>query len=108
MDQQSPKCPSTPSQETPPPIHPLRMNSPTPAGSSAKIVTPDRLMVPKAFKYPEMYKSPTDQIMSPVSKGLLARTKSKKSSGLLPPSSTRNQQHKIQASKFQDPAAIIT
>ncbi|KAI3747994.1 hypothetical protein L6452_10792 [Arctium lappa] len=103
MDQKSPNHPSTTSQETPPP---LQMNSP--AGGSAKILTPDRLTVPKAFKYPEMYKSPTDQIMSPVSKGLLARTKSNKSSGLLPPSSTRNQQHKIQASKFQDSAAIIT
>ncbi|KAJ9540591.1 hypothetical protein OSB04_027097 [Centaurea solstitialis] len=105
MDQKSPKYPSTPSQETP-----LKMNSPIPAagGGSAKIVTPDRLTVPKAFKYPEMYKSPTDQIMSPVSKGLLARTKSNKSSGLLPPSITRNQQQKVPASKFQDSAAIIT
>lgn len=34
--------------------------------------------------------------MSPVSKGLLARTKSNKSSGLLPPSFTKNQQHKVQ------------
>lgn len=82
------------------------MNSPTPAGGSAKIVTPDRLTVPKAFKYPEMYKSPTDQIMSPISKRILARTKSNKSSGPLPPTSTTNQQHKIQASKFQDLGAL--
>ncbi|KAI3722466.1 hypothetical protein L2E82_33505 [Cichorium intybus] len=100
MDQKSPL--------TPPPVQPLQMNSPTPAGGSAKIATPDRLTVPKAFKYPEMYKSPTDQIMSPVSKGLLARTKSNKSSGLMPPSFTKNQQHKIQASKFQDLGALKT
>ncbi|KAI3799133.1 hypothetical protein L1987_34423 [Smallanthus sonchifolius] len=100
--------PHTPSQETLTPIRPLQMNSPTPAGGSAKIATPDRLTVPKAFKYPEMYKSPTDQIMSPVSKGLLARTKSRKSSALLPSSFTRNQQHKIQASKFQDLGALKT
>ncbi|KAI3747985.1 hypothetical protein L6452_10773 [Arctium lappa] len=81
------------------------MNSPTPAAASAKILTPDRLTVPKAFKYPETYKSPTDQIMSPVSKGLLARTKS---NGLLPPTSTTNQQHKIQVSKFQDLGALET
>ncbi|KAK1440778.1 hypothetical protein QVD17_06609 [Tagetes erecta] len=80
------------------------MNSPIPAGGLAKIITPDRLTVPKAFKYPEMYKSPTDQIMSPVSKGLRARTKILKSS----PSVTRNQLHKIRASKFQDLGAIKT
>ncbi|KAL4577313.1 hypothetical protein LXL04_013420 [Taraxacum kok-saghyz] len=101
MDQKSPL--------TPPPIQPLRMNSPPPAGGSAKLTTPDRLTVPKAFKYPEMYQSPTDQIMSPVSKGLLARTKSNnKSSGLLPPSFVKNQQNKIQASKFQDLSALKT
>ncbi|XP_071709663.1 uncharacterized protein [Rutidosis leptorrhynchoides] len=107
MDQ---KSPITLSQQTPPPppVHPLPMNSPTPAAASAKISTPDRLTVPKAFKYPEMYKSPTDQIMSPISKGLLDRTKSMKSSTRLPPSITRNQQNKIQASKFQDISAVET
>nr|XP_043632261.1 uncharacterized protein LOC122603587 [Erigeron canadensis] len=108
MDQESHL--TTPSKQAP-----LQMNFPTPANGSTKISTPDRLTVPKAFKYPEMYKSPTDQIMSPVSKGLLARAKSMKSaksmkpSALLPPSSsTINQQHKIQASKFQDLGALKT
>ncbi|KAF5799824.1 hypothetical protein HanXRQr2_Chr07g0308951 [Helianthus annuus] len=101
MDQ---KSPITPSPKTPPPT--LPMNSPSPATGSAKTSTPNRLSVPKAFKYPEMYKSPTDQIMSPVSKGLLARKKSFKSSPLLPPSSARNQQHKVPGSRFQDLGAV--
>ncbi|KAK4851274.1 hypothetical protein QYF36_013760 [Acer negundo] len=49
-----------------------------------KTSTPDRLKVPKAFKYPERYRSPTDSMMSPVSKGLLARNR--KGGALLPPS----------------------
>ncbi|XP_014508569.1 uncharacterized protein LOC106768117 isoform X4 [Vigna radiata var. radiata] len=40
-----------------------------------KPVTPDQLRVPKAFKYPERYTSPTDMMMSPITKGLLARTR---------------------------------
>ncbi|XP_027925035.1 uncharacterized protein LOC114182364 isoform X2 [Vigna unguiculata] len=40
-----------------------------------KPVTPDHLRVPKAFKYPERYTSPTDMMMSPITKGLLARTR---------------------------------
>ncbi|KAF8408214.1 hypothetical protein HHK36_007359 [Tetracentron sinense] len=48
-----------------------------------KTSTPDRLRVPKAFKYQERYRSPTDLMMSPVSKGLLAR--SRKTGALLPP-----------------------
>ncbi|KAL5739209.1 hypothetical protein ACOSP7_028129 [Xanthoceras sorbifolium] len=55
-----------------------------------KTSTPDRLKVPKAFKYPERYRSPTDSMMSPVSKGLLARNR--KGAALLPPSLN---QHKI-------------
>ncbi|KAI3669953.1 hypothetical protein L6452_41467 [Arctium lappa] len=83
MDQTSP-----PSQ--PPPTPPLATAAPTP------------LIVPKAFKYPEMYLSPTDLIMSPVSKGILARTRSKKSSHPLQSSSTSKEQHKIQVSKFEE------
>ncbi|XP_044467972.1 uncharacterized protein LOC123197701 [Mangifera indica] len=49
-----------------------------------KTNTPDRLKVPKAFKYTERYRSPTDSMMSPVSKGLLARNR--KGAVLLPPS----------------------
>ncbi|GAB2279917.1 hypothetical protein Dimus_014552 [Dionaea muscipula] len=37
------------------------------------IRTPERLKVPKAFKYPERYMSPTDHMISPVSKGILSR-----------------------------------
>ncbi|KAI3726160.1 hypothetical protein L1987_65957 [Smallanthus sonchifolius] len=81
MDQTSTKSPPT----TPP----LNSQPPTP------------LVVPKAFKYPEMYMSPTDSIMSPVSKGLLARTGSKKSSRQLRNSATSAEQHnKIRDSKF--------
>ncbi|KVH92627.1 hypothetical protein Ccrd_005309 [Cynara cardunculus var. scolymus] len=69
MDQTSPKSP--PPQQPPPPPPPL--NSLVPA-----TVAPTPLIVPKAFKYPEMYMSPTDLIMSPVTKGILARTRSNK------------------------------
>ncbi|CAH8384372.1 unnamed protein product [Eruca vesicaria subsp. sativa] len=53
--------------------------------SMKKIVTPDRLRVPVAFKHPERYRSPTDAMMSPVTQGLLARSR-KPSSSLIPPS----------------------
>ncbi|KAH7532726.1 hypothetical protein FEM48_Zijuj04G0052900 [Ziziphus jujuba var. spinosa] len=52
-----------------------------------KTITPDRLKVPKAFKYPERYTSPTDLMVSPVTKGILAR--SRKGGALLPPSKTQ-------------------
>ncbi|PIA57700.1 hypothetical protein AQUCO_00600434v1 [Aquilegia coerulea] len=48
--------------------------------------TPNPLKVPKAFKYPERYRSPTDQVLSPISKGLLARRK--KLGPILPPTKT--------------------
>ncbi|KAJ7974312.1 Hydroxyproline-rich protein [Quillaja saponaria] len=51
-----------------------------------KPITPDRLRVPKAFKYPERYTSPTDLMMSPVTKGVLARNRKGGGRGaLLPP-----------------------
>ncbi|XP_050380915.1 uncharacterized protein LOC126798117 [Argentina anserina] len=59
-------------------------NSQNSSNDIHKITTPDRLKVPKAFKFPERYTSPTDKIMSPVTKGLLARNR--KGSSLLPPS----------------------
>ncbi|XP_057769710.1 uncharacterized protein LOC130989678 [Salvia miltiorrhiza] len=71
-------------------------NSP-PACNSGKHGTPDRLNVPKPFKYSERYTSPTDQMMSPVSRGILAR--GRKGTKLLPPSTN---QHKIQALKLQE------
>ncbi|GAV83920.1 hypothetical protein CFOL_v3_27365, partial [Cephalotus follicularis] len=63
-----------------------------------KTSTPDSLEVPKAFKYPErQYRSPTDSMMSPVSKGLLARNRK---GGVLLPSSII--QTKIQELRVQD------
>ncbi|XP_047319494.1 uncharacterized protein LOC124922900 [Impatiens glandulifera] len=56
------------------------------AGNLKTVVTPDRLKVPKPLKYPERYKSPTDQMMSPISKGILARTRKGGGGRLLPPS----------------------
>ncbi|KAL3526593.1 hypothetical protein ACH5RR_011249 [Cinchona calisaya] len=67
------------------------------ASKICKPTTPNRLKVPKAFKYPERYTSPTDLMMSPVSRGLLAR--SRKASPLLPPS--KNQTN-LQSSKPQE------
>ncbi|KAG5059934.1 hypothetical protein JHK87_000963 [Glycine soja] len=49
-----------------------------------KPVTPDRLRVPKAFKYAERYTSPTDLMMSPVTKGLFAKTR-RGGGAVLPP-----------------------
>ncbi|KAL1338215.1 hypothetical protein HN51_032901 [Arachis hypogaea] len=63
-----------------------------------KPVTPDRLRVPKAFKYPERYTSPTDLMVSPVTKGLLARTK--RGGALLPPPSKT--ETKIPDTSLQD------
>ncbi|KAH6774590.1 hydroxyproline-rich glycoprotein family protein [Perilla frutescens var. hirtella] len=77
-------------QNTPPP-------PPPPACNPGRNGTPDRLKVPKPFKHPERYASPTDQMMSPVSRGILAR--GRKGSKLLPPSANH---HKIQALKLQE------
>uniref|UniRef100_A0A3Q7F9E0 Uncharacterized protein n=2 Tax=Solanum lycopersicum TaxID=4081 RepID=A0A3Q7F9E0_SOLLC len=64
------------------------LNRPMIVLPNSPINTPDRLKVPKPFKYPERYTSPTDQMMSPVSKRLLIG-RSRKSSTLLPPSKNR-------------------
>ncbi|KAM7279504.1 hypothetical protein ACFE04_006638 [Oxalis oulophora] len=58
-----------------------------------KLFTPDRLKVPKAFKYPERYRSPTDAMMSPITKGLLARNRKPAAVALLPPSLNNNNNH---------------
>ncbi|CAN8269813.1 unnamed protein product [Cochlearia groenlandica] len=78
----------------PPPPQPLQkstikeLDSPPRASTinepMKKLVTPDRLKVPLAFKHPERYRSPTDAMMSPITKGLLARTR-KPSTSLIPP-----------------------
>ncbi|XP_039011761.1 uncharacterized protein LOC120140841 [Hibiscus syriacus] len=59
-----------------------------------KTCTPDRLKVPKAFKYPERYRSPTDSMMSPVTRGLLARNR-KAAGSLLPPSINQTKIHEL-------------
>ncbi|XP_062029590.1 uncharacterized protein LOC133745519 [Rosa rugosa] len=69
---------------TPPPLQHKDENSQNSGNDIHKTITPDRLKVPKAFKFPERYTSPTDMIMSPVTKGLLARNR--KGTSLLPPS----------------------
>ncbi|KAL3636553.1 hypothetical protein CASFOL_018852 [Castilleja foliolosa] len=62
-----------------------KSNSPNICINSGKTGTPDRLKLPnKAFKHIERYTSPTDQMMSPVTRGILER--SRKGSRLLPPS----------------------
>ncbi|XP_059624575.1 uncharacterized protein LOC132267432 [Cornus florida] len=71
-------------------------NCPNSCTDSQKPSTPDRLKVPKAFKYPERYTSPTDLVVSPVSK-VLAR--SRKSGTLLPPTKI---QPKMQDSTFEE------
>ncbi|XVF60683.1 hypothetical protein PTKIN_Ptkin08bG0067800 [Pterospermum kingtungense] len=60
-----------------------------------KAHTPDRLEVPKAFKYPERYRSPTDSMMSPVTKGLLARNRKGGGGSLLPPSINQTKIHEL-------------
>lgn len=85
---------ATADAENSPPNQP---SSPPPASNSGINGTPDRLKVPKPFKYPERYTSPTDQMISPVSRGILAR--GRKGGKLLPPSAN---QHKIQALKLQE------
>ncbi|KAL2951100.1 hypothetical protein AAZX31_19G027700 [Glycine max] len=79
--------PQTPEPECKTPA-PVQQQDPNDHNNSSnelhKPVTPNRLRVPKAFKYPERYTSPTDLIMSPVTKGLLARTR-RGGGAVLPP-----------------------
>ncbi|OAY56913.1 uncharacterized protein LOC110609971 [Manihot esculenta] len=69
-------------------IDPQSLNS---SSDLCKSSTPDRLKVPMAFKYSERYRSPTDLMVSPITKGLLARNR--KGGGgaaaLLPPSTNQ-------------------
>ncbi|KAF8399598.1 hypothetical protein HHK36_015467 [Tetracentron sinense] len=75
---------SLPVQGTPPQTPQSDQKSPNSGNDLRKTGTPDRLIVPKAFNYPERYRSPTDLMMSPISKCLLARTR--KAPSLLDPS----------------------
>ncbi|EEF34754.1 uncharacterized protein LOC8289594 [Ricinus communis] len=70
--------------KTPPQDQKMDSKSLNSSGDLRKSSTPDRLKVPKAFKYPERYRSPTDLMVSPITKGLLARNR--KGAALLPPS----------------------
>ncbi|KAI4352465.1 hypothetical protein L6164_006715 [Bauhinia variegata] len=104
------QSPTTESEcKTPPPIQPsTNENDQNSLNELRKSLTPDRLRVPKAFKYPERYTSPTDMMVSPVTKGLLAR--GRKGGALLPPG--RNQP-KIpdllaqEASQFQNNVPMV-
>nr|POE49904.1 hypothetical protein CFP56_32857 [Quercus suber] len=87
--------------KTPPQIQQNDENNRNPSNELRKPSTPERLEVPKAFKFPERYRSPTDSMMSPVTKGLLAR--SRKGGMLLPPSIN---QTKIQDLRVQDVGLI--
>ncbi|KAI4389276.1 hypothetical protein MLD38_001517 [Melastoma candidum] len=55
-----------------------------------KDVAPDRLRVPKPFNFPERYMSPTDKMVSPITRVLTARTQ-RKGGALLPPSMINQQ-----------------
>ncbi|XWS32968.1 hypothetical protein CRYUN_Cryun22dG0036700 [Craigia yunnanensis] len=78
--------------KTTPQSQKIYQNSQDSGNDLRKTCTPDRLKVPKAFKYPERYRSPTDSMMSPVTKGLLARN-SKGGGSLLPPSLNQTKIH---------------
>ncbi|XP_043707222.1 uncharacterized protein LOC122656672 [Telopea speciosissima] len=94
---QSENCTST--YGTPPPHHAWLKDqkSQNSGDRGTHKLTPDPLKVPEAFKYQERYKSPTDFMMSPVSKGLLAR--SRKTGAHLP---LAENPPKIQNPCFQD------
>ncbi|XP_039008062.1 uncharacterized protein LOC120136008 [Hibiscus syriacus] len=84
--------------ENTPPLQDQKLDE-SPQDSSKdlrKTCTPDRLKVSKAFKYPERYRSPTDSIMSPVTKGILARNR-KAGGSLLPPSINQTKIHELRA-----------
>ncbi|XVF14397.1 hypothetical protein REPUB_Repub09cG0055300 [Reevesia pubescens] len=80
--------------KTPPQNQKIDQNSQDSGNDLRKTCTPDRLKVPKAFKYPERYRSPTDSMMSPVTKGLLARNR-KAGGSLLPPSINQTKIHEL-------------
>ncbi|PIN14542.1 hypothetical protein CDL12_12838 [Handroanthus impetiginosus] len=93
----------TPNQlNTPPPQNQTKTEkTQSPICNSGKNGTPDRLKVPKAFKYQERYTSPTDQMVSPITRGILAR--SRKGSKLLPPSLN---QPKIEGLQFRESGLV--
>ncbi|KAL2897436.1 Transcription termination factor Rho [Bienertia sinuspersici] len=66
---------------------------------SAGLCTPDRLKLPKPFKFSERYTSPTDNMMSPITKGILARKN--KIGALLPPSITQSKAQELKSSHIE-------
>ncbi|XP_042024009.1 proline-rich receptor-like protein kinase PERK12 [Salvia splendens] len=98
---QTPPKPTTSDADNSPPNEPNSPPPPPPACNSGKNSTPDRLKVPKPFKYAERYTSPTDQMMSPVTRNILAR--GRKGSKLIPPSTNH---HKIQAFNLQESSPL--
>ncbi|XVF58432.1 hypothetical protein PTKIN_Ptkin07bG0066400 [Pterospermum kingtungense] len=80
--------------KTPPQNQKFDQNSQNSGNDLRNNCTPNRLKVPKAFKYPERYRSPTDSMMSPVTKGLLARNR-KGGASLLPPSLNQTKIHEL-------------
>ncbi|CAL1392270.1 unnamed protein product [Linum trigynum] len=68
-------------------------------GNNIPVLVP--LQVPKAFKYPERYRSPTDAMVSPITRGLMGRRRRGGGEGApfpLPPVST-NLSQKLQAAE---------
>ncbi|XP_019185208.1 PREDICTED: WAS/WASL-interacting protein family member 1 [Ipomoea nil] len=83
----------------------------------SKTTIPDRLKVPKAFKYPERYTSPTDQMMSPVSKRLFGNGRTRKpataavaaaATAPLPPSGNPPKPVKIQPQTLSSSPNLIS
>ncbi|KAB2064301.1 hypothetical protein ES319_A09G009600v1 [Gossypium barbadense] len=62
-----------------------------------KTCTPRRLNLPNAFNFPE--RSPTDSVVSPVTRGLLARDR-KAGGSLLPPSINQAKIHELRVEEI--------
>ncbi|KAL6012013.1 hypothetical protein ACLOJK_002484 [Asimina triloba] len=73
-------------EKTPPQTLQTVQRSPIVGGAGLKNTAPHFITGSKAFNFTERYMSPTDRILSPISKGLLARNR--KAGQLLPPSKT--------------------
>ncbi|XP_058070458.1 uncharacterized protein LOC131219373 [Magnolia sinica] len=73
-------------EKTPPQALQTAQKSPIFGEGGQKNSEPHQISGPKAFSFSERYMSPTDQIVSPITKGLLARNR--KGGPLLPPSKT--------------------
>ncbi|XP_031493006.1 uncharacterized protein LOC116259366 [Nymphaea colorata] len=94
---------TSPAEKTPVLLPPADADQrpPLTADNAQKNSSPDPVDVPKrkAFKYLDRYRSPTDLMMSPVSRGLLARNRK---TAALPMHEINQQQKKVLESKSQD------